>query len=134
VQKHSQADVIIMAAAVSDFSPENYHQQKIKKEGASAQIDLQPTTDILEWLGKHRKSGQILIGFAMETEDLIKNAAKKRDAKKVDWIIANSLNGKNTGFAVDTNTVQLLGEESQTSYSGSKKEVARQVLAHIFGN
>ncbi|MDX1586851.1 MAG: bifunctional phosphopantothenoylcysteine decarboxylase/phosphopantothenate--cysteine ligase CoaBC [Balneolaceae bacterium] len=133
VKQHSAHDVIIMAAAVSDFSPVNFEQQKVKKEKASPEIKLKRTTDILAWLGKNRKADQTLIGFAMETENLLENARKKLEKKNVDWIAANSLSDSDAGFEVDTNRIELLSKTDQFSFEGSKEEVARQILQHIFG-
>ncbi len=132
VQEHSSADVIIMAAAVSDFTPADYHDQKVKKDSAESSLNLTKTQDILAWLGDHKKDGQTLIGFAMETEKLLENAQSKLEKKKADWIVANSLSDENAGFGSDTNTVHLLGKEHQEEFSGTKKEVAQQVLDAIF--
>lgn len=133
VQEHAGADIVIMAAAVSDFSPTDKSEKKIKKENAPHSLELQPTTDILAWLGDHRTDGQVLIGFAMETDDMLENASRKREKKKADWIVANAIGQPNSGFASDTNSVTLVGSDSQVPFSGSKGEVARQVLRHIFG-
>lgn len=132
VKAHSENEVVIMAAAVSDFTPEEYHRHKVKKEEASSEIKLEPTQDILAWLGDHRKNGQTLIGFAMETQNLIENATKKLKKKNIDWIVANSLNDEESGFEVDKNTVELLGKDHQETIEGSKKEVARKILNYIF--
>jgi phosphopantothenoylcysteine decarboxylase/phosphopantothenate--cysteine ligase len=134
VQENADADVIIMAAAVSDFTPAEQHQHKVKKDKASTNLSLTQTTDILRWLGEHKREGQILIGFAMETEKLQKNATKKLHQKNADWIVANSLSEEDAGFGVDTNTVHLIGHEESREFSGSKKEVACQLLRHIFGS
>ncbi len=134
VQKHADADVIIMAAAVSDFTPKKYHDQKVKKEDSESNIELERTQDILAWLGDHKENGQILIGFAMETENLIDNATKKLKAKNTDWIVANSLNDKGSGFAVDTNKVHVLSKDQHFEFEGSKKEIARQILDAVFKN
>jgi len=122
VQKHNSADVIIMAAAVSDFTPADYHDQKVKKDGAESSLNLTKTQDILAWLGEYKKDGQTLIGFAMETEKLLENAQSKLKKKKADWIVANSLRDKDAGFGSDTNNVHLLGKEHQKEFSGTKKE------------
>lgn len=132
VKAHSENEVVIMAAAVSDFTPEEYHRHKVKKEEASSEIKLEPTQDILAWLGDHRKNGQTLIGFAMETQNLIENATKKLKKKNIDWIVANSLNDEESGFEVDKNTVELLGKDHQETIEGSKKEVAQKILDYIF--
>jgi phosphopantothenoylcysteine decarboxylase/phosphopantothenate--cysteine ligase len=132
VKKHADADVVIMAAAVSDFTPKKSHKEKVKKDEADSKIKLKRTPDILAWLGDHKKNGQVLIGFAMETENLIENAQSKLKKKKVDWIIANSLTEKEGGFESDQNTVYLLGKNTQNKIIGLKKEVARKVLDYIF--
>ncbi len=132
VKEYSGHDVIIMAAAVSDFTPLDYEDQKIKKEKAESEIKLKKTTDILAWLGEHRKNGQTLIGFAMETENLIENASKKLKSKNIDWIAANSLSNSDSGFEADTNTVELLAKDERKSFKGSKIEVAKNILSHIF--
>ena len=107
-------DIIIKAAAVADFTPANPADQKIKKADLIADdtegyggmsISLTPTRDILAYLGEHRTEGQFLCGFAMETQDLLKNAAEKLVKKNVDMICANSLKTKGAGFAGDTNVV-----------------------------
>lgn len=133
VKDHAAHDVIIMAAAVSDFSPANYENQKIKKQQASPEIKLQKTTDILAWLGSNRKADQTLIGFAMETENLIENALSKLEKKNIDWIAANSLSDSDSGFGVDTNIIELLSKQGRHSFKGTKEAVARQMLQHIFG-
>lgn len=133
VEEHADADVVIMAAAVSDFTPAAKSAGKIKKEKASRTLELEPTRDILAWLGERKKEGQSLIGFAMETEKLRENAGKKLREKNADWIVANDLNTPGAGFGGDTNSVVLLGREGEREFSGSKLRVARQVLDHIFG-
>lgn len=133
VQNHADAEVIIMAAAVSDFTPERHSSQKMKKDEGMSSLNLHRTPDILSWLGNHKKDGQTLIGFAMETENMVEYAREKRKRKKADWIIANSIAGEESGFETDTNTVTLLGDNLQQAFSGSKKEVARKVLDRIFG-
>ena len=132
VKEHANADVVIMAAAVSDFTPAEKHDQKVKKDNSDSSLELEKTQDILSWLGNHKKDGQLLIGFAMETENLLENAQAKLKKKKADWIVANSLSESGSGFQSDTNTVHLLNNETDQRFQGTKKEVARQILAHIF--
>jgi phosphopantothenoylcysteine decarboxylase/phosphopantothenate--cysteine ligase len=132
VQERNDADVIIMAAAVSDFTPVKTHQQKVKKETDQSSIELKKTQDILAWLGEHKKKDQILIGFAMETQDLIENATSKLKKKNADWIIANSLTVKGAGFGVDTNHVHLISKDSNTEFEGSKDEIAEIIMGKIF--
>jgi phosphopantothenoylcysteine decarboxylase/phosphopantothenate--cysteine ligase len=102
-------DVIIMSAAVADYRPKNVSDSKIKKS-LSMSIELERTKDILEHLGKNKKGNQVLIGFAMETEDLIENAKVKLEKKNADYIIANNLNEKGAGFKVDTNKVTIISK------------------------
>lgn len=132
VKAHADADVIIMAAAVADFTPESPAEQKIKKNDDASSLKLSRTPDILSWLGHHKREGQTLIGFAMETENMVEYAQKKRESKKADWIAANSIADHNSGFGTDTNTVTLLGENVRQDFSGTKKDVARQLLDRIF--
>ena len=132
VKKHADAEVIIMAAAVSDFTPREHHQHKVKKDKAELSIELDHTTDILAWLGDHKKEGQILIGFAMETENLIENARAKLKKKNADWIVANTLTDENVGFQSDQNDVYLLGKDSRANIKGLKREVAQKILDYIF--
>ncbi len=102
-------DVIIMSAAVADYRPKNVSDSKIKKS-LDMSIELERTKDILEHLGKNKKENQVLIGFAMETEDLIENAKVKLEKKNADYIIANNLNEKGAGFKVDTNKVTIISK------------------------
>ncbi|MDR9415215.1 MAG: bifunctional phosphopantothenoylcysteine decarboxylase/phosphopantothenate--cysteine ligase CoaBC [Gracilimonas sp.] len=132
VKEYQDADVIIMAAAVSDFTPAEVHQHKVKKSAANREIKLNKTQDILAWLGDQKDESQILIGFAMETENLIENATSKLDKKNADFIIANSLSEKDAGFESDSNTVHLLGRESEQIFQGSKKDIAIEILNTIF--
>ncbi len=132
VKKHADADIIIMAAAVADFTPRRSEKQKIKKEKASSEIELKKTRDILAWLGSHRQNGQTLIGFAMETENLIENATEKLREKNIDWIIANALNEEGAGFGSNTNKVHLLGKDTNEAFEGDKRELARRLLQKIF--
>ena len=113
-------DIIIKAAAVADFTPANPADQKIKKADLVADdtegyggmsISLAPTRDILAYLGENRRDGQFLCGFAMETQDLLKNAAEKLVKKNVDMICANSLKTKGAGFAGDTNVVTIMTKD-----------------------
>ncbi|NLP21541.1 MAG: bifunctional phosphopantothenoylcysteine decarboxylase/phosphopantothenate--cysteine ligase CoaBC [Erysipelotrichaceae bacterium] len=102
-------DVIIMSAAVADYRPKNVSDSKIKKS-LDMSIELERTKDILEHIGKNKKENQVLIGFAMETEDLIENAKVKLEKKNADYIIANNLNEKGAGFKVDTNKVTIISK------------------------
>ena len=134
VRLHSDSDIIVMTAAVSDFRPVNTHSEKVKKEEAELQIAVERTPDILQWLGEQRKQGQVLIGFAMETSSLVEKAREKRIRKGADWIVANDLGSDGSGFASDTNRVILVGAHSEVSFEGTKFDVSRSVLQHIFAS
>lgn len=132
IKKHADADVIIMAAAVSDFKPSSIQKEKVKKDEAGEELKLTRNPDILEWLGNQKPEGQILIGFAMETENLKNNAQKKLKKKNLDWICANQLSTNNTGFGSDENKILLIGFDFEESFSGSKQEIAKKILDKIF--
>lgn len=134
VKLNSHADIIIMAAAVSDFTPQKTYGHKVKKSTTDTThtIELKRTTDILEWLGQNKREGQLLIGFAMETEDLENNARKKLSKKNADWIIGNLLSNENPAFQSDENTVLLIGKETSQKFKGPKKDIAIEVLNRIF--
>jgi phosphopantothenoylcysteine decarboxylase/phosphopantothenate--cysteine ligase len=112
VQRHfASADIVVMAAAVGDFRPEHADAEKIKKQGrADMTVRLVSNPDILAWMGAHRRTdgSQALCGFAMETQDLIHNAARKLLAKRCDMLVANDLREPGAGFSTDTNVVTIL--------------------------
>ena len=140
VQEHfTQADLTIMAAAVGDFRPIEQSSEKIKKNGR-VNIDLRLTSnpDILAWAGAHKTAGQTLCGFAMETQDLESNAAKKLTSKHCSMLVANNLNTPGAGFAVDTNVVTVLkpGETTDEPIiehwnKMSKQELAERILTEL---
>lgn len=124
--------IIIMCSAVADYTPSNYSDQKVKKQESDMSIPLTRTKDILGYLGEHKNAGQLLVGFSMETENLIENSRSKLTKKHVDLICANSISEGNTGFAVDTNKVTLItnsGIHELPLYS--KEETADLILDHI---
>lgn len=133
VKSSADADIFIMAAAVSDYKPAIVSDSKIKKNGDSANLKFERTPDILQWLGNHKQPHQTLIGFAMETENVLENAEKKLKKKNADFICANQLSGLNSGFESDTNTITLLGGDAlQKTFSGLKTEIASEILSTIF--
>ncbi len=132
VREHADSDIIIMSAAVSDFRPVQTHSKKVKKDKADLNMMLERTPDILKWLGEQRKEGQVLIGFAMETDNLLEQAREKRIRKEADWIVANDLTAEGSGFAFDTNRVVLVGSHSEIHFEGTKYDVSRNILHHIF--
>lgn len=132
MKTHAEADVIIMSAAVADFRPSDVHENKIKKATATPEIKLTSNPDILEWLGTQKNSGQVLIGFAMETENLEANARLKLDKKNLDWICANNLTTSDSGFQSDSNRILLIGHDRSETFQGEKKQIAKEILQYIF--
>lgn len=133
VKNHSsEADVVIMCSAVADYTPAIYSDQKVKKHDDKMAIQLTRTQDILGWLGEHKSANQTLVGFSMETENLIENSRAKLLKKHADLICANSIAGGQTGFAVDTNKVTLITNETVTELPlCSKEETADKILDFI---
>lgn len=130
--RSTEADVVIMCSAVADYTPAEYSDQKVKKHDGDMAIQLTRTQDILGWLGEHKKAGQTLVGFSMETENLIENSRAKLDKKHADMICANSIADGNTGFAVDTNKVTIITNDAVTELPlCSKEETADKILSHI---
>jgi phosphopantothenoylcysteine decarboxylase/phosphopantothenate--cysteine ligase len=125
-------DVLIMSAAVSDFSPMLFSKDKIKKGEEEIVLRLKPTVDILKEMGK-KKNKKILVGFSLETEDEIKNAKKKLAEKNLDLIVANNPNVPGAGFEVDTNQVTLIDKRGKVEKLPllSKKEVASKILDKV---
>lgn len=125
---YEEADIIIKAAAVADFRPESMCENKIKKENATLQLSLVKNPDILKELGKV-KGDRVLIGFCMETQDLIENAQKKLASKNADMIVANNLCDAGAGFGVDTNTVTFVTKNDITPLPNmTKADVAKEIL------
>ncbi|MFD2966601.1 bifunctional phosphopantothenoylcysteine decarboxylase/phosphopantothenate--cysteine ligase CoaBC [Sphingobacterium bambusae] len=125
-----QADIIVMSAAVADYTPVTVANQKIKKKDDTFQIALQKTTDILATLGKRKKAQQTLVGFALETNDEIENAKGKLSRKNLDFIVLNSMQDQGAGFAGDTNKVTVLSKDgTQIAFAlKSKREVADDIV------
>ena len=108
VQYAPQADYIFKAAAVADYTPADYCDDKMKKKDGDLSIPLKRTTDILAWLGANRREGQIICGFSMETRDMVENSRAKLQKKNVDMICANNLKQEGAGFGVDTNVITII--------------------------
>ncbi len=122
-------DVMIMAAAVADFTPKHMAAEKMHKMQNTLSVELEPTIDILKTIGQHRKKGQVVIGFSMETEKLLENSRHKLETKNCDYIIANSLSQPGAGFGVSTNQVTILSKEKTVPLPLlSKEETAREIL------
>lgn len=125
-------DIIIKAAAVADYTPALYTEEKIKKKEADTELVLKRTEDILAYLGDHRREGQYICGFSMETENMLENSRKKLKSKKADLIVANNLRTEGAGFGTDTNVVTLITEKDTVELPCmSKDEVAQAVLDKI---
>lgn len=135
VKAHSaEADIIIKAAAVADYTPEVVADEKIKKSDGEAELKLKRTTDILKWLGENRVAGkkQFLCGFSMETEHMVENSRAKLEKKNLDMIVANNLKVPGAGFGVDTNVVTLITKSGTKELPQmSKEEVADGILDEI---
>ena len=130
--RSGEADVVIMCSAVADYTPAVYSDQKVKKHDDEMAIQLTRTQDILGWLGEHKSANQTLVGFSMETENLIENSRAKLLKKHADLICANSIAGGRTGFAVDTNQVTLITQnEVKELPLCSKEETADKILDFI---
>lgn len=124
-------DVMILAAAVADYTPVTVADNKIHKKDDDMSIPLKRTTDILATLGKNKKEGQKLIGFAMETENLIESAKGKLEKKNCDFIVANNVKVAGAGFAVDTNKVTIISKNEQKELPLlSKDETAEYILRY----
>ncbi len=133
VSSRSEAqDIIIKAAAVADYTPVERADQKVKKKEGDLSIPLKRTQDILAWLGEHRREGQFLCGFSMETEHLLENSRAKLAKKHVDMIAANSLRAEGAGFGTDTNRITLITADGDRELPlMSKEEAAHQILTEI---
>ncbi|WP_302954714.1 bifunctional phosphopantothenoylcysteine decarboxylase/phosphopantothenate--cysteine ligase CoaBC [Faecalitalea cylindroides] len=128
-QNADKADYIIMAAAVSDYRPENIAEHKIKKSNDTIEMTFVKNPDILAYLGQRKTKKQIICGFAMETQDLDKNAKEKLEKKNCDMLIANNLFVSGAGFQTDTNIVSLLTKDSIEHLPKlSKEELGQKIL------
>ncbi len=133
-QKHfKQADITVMSAAIADFAPPLTAKEKIKKNGRALSLNLIRTKDTLAELGKTKKTKQVLIGFALETENEIANAKKKLKNKNLDFIVLNSLNDEKAGFDFDTNKITIISKDGKTEKFElkAKTEVAADIVEHI---
>ena len=128
-QRQEQSDLIFKAAAVADYTPTGYSDDKIKKKDSDLSIPLQRTRDILQYLGDHRREGQVICGFSMETRDMVENSTAKLEKKHVDMICANNLKVAGAGFGTDTNVITLITRDGITELPlMSKEEAAGQII------
>nr|WP_317282776.1 bifunctional phosphopantothenoylcysteine decarboxylase/phosphopantothenate--cysteine ligase CoaBC [uncultured Sellimonas sp.] len=125
-------DIIIKAAAVADYRPKFVSSEKVKKKDGELSVEMERTDDILKYLGTHKKEGQFLCGFSMETEHMLENSRKKLIEKNVDMIVANNLKTEGAGFAGDTNIVTMITKDQEVSLPKmTKEETAVQILNRI---
>ena len=133
VTEHAdEQDIIIKSAAVADYTPSQVATEKVKKKENDMSIALNQTQDILSYLGQHKKAGQILCGFSMETENMLENSKQKLKKKNADIIVANNLKEQGAGFGTDTNVVTMITKEQVKELPIlSKEEVAEALLDEI---
>ena len=131
-ERFTQADIAILCAAVADCTPTQVAGTKIKREGEELVLHLSPTHDIAQCLGNMKRDGQIMIGFALETNDEEAHAKDKLKRKNLDFIVMNSLQDKGAGFRHDTNKVTIIDAQGKTEYPlKDKKEVAEDIVNRI---
>lgn len=128
----SDMDIIVKAAAVADYTPENVSDEKIKKKDGDIAIPLKRTTDILAYLGEYKKEGQFICGFSMETENVLENSSKKLQKKNADMIVANNLKEEGSGFGTDTNKVTFITKDGAFPQElATKEKVAKAIFDRI---
>ena len=127
-----EQDIIIKAAAVADYRPKQVSEDKVKKKDDQASIELERTDDILKYLGLHKKQGQFLCGFSMETRDMLRNSRAKLEKKHLDMVAANNLKVEGAGFQGDTNVLTLITQDEEVSLPlMSKEDAALKILDKI---
>jgi phosphopantothenoylcysteine decarboxylase / phosphopantothenate---cysteine ligase len=133
LSRFADSDVVVMAAAVADFRPKAVADEKLKKRDGVPEVVLEPTPDVLALLGEHKQPGQLLVGFAAETEHVEEHAAEKMAGKRVDMMVANDVSAPDSGFEVDTNRAILLyssGSREETPLL-DKRELADLILDRV---
>lgn len=124
-----EQDIIIKAAAVADYRPKQVSEDKVKKKDDQVSIELERTDDILKYLGQHKKQGQFLCGFSMETRDMLRNSRAKLEKKNLDMVAANNLKVEGAGFQGDTNVLTLITQDEEVSLPlMSKEDAALKIL------
>lgn len=133
VKEHfPQSDILVKSAAVADFTPAEYHAEKVKKNEGATCLELTHTTDILRQIATMKKPNQQVCGFSMETDHLVENSMKKLTEKNLDLIVANNLKVEGAGFGVDTNVVTLISRQETTQLPIlTKEEVAHHILDNL---
>lgn len=128
-QLSQKQDIIIKAAAVADYTPVTTAESKLKKSDDDMKIELKRTKDILKYLGEHKREGQLICGFSMETDNVIENSSKKLYSKNCDMICANSLRTEGAGFGVDTNVITMITKDAAEELPlMTKEEAAHRIL------
>ena len=123
-----ESDFIFKAAAVADYTPANYSDNKVKKSEGDMSIPLKRTRDILKYLGENRVPGQVICGFSMETQNMVENSREKLVKKNVDMICANNLKQSGAGFGVDTNVITIITRNETTELPLQSKESAANAI------
>ena len=132
ISRSDEMDIIIKAAAVADYRPVHVAEEKVKKSDGSFSLELERTDDILKYLGEHKKSGQFLCGFSMETENMLENSRKKLEKKHLDMIAANNLKVPGAGFETTTNIITIITPDSVKELElMSKDDAAFRLLDDI---
>ena len=125
-------DIIIKAAAVADYTPSTYNEEKTNKKDDDMSIPLTRTQDILKYMGEHRREGQFYCGFSMETQNMLENSRVKLTKKNIDMVVANNLKVAGSGFGTDTNVVTMISKEEEIELELlTKEEVAHKILDQI---
>ena len=129
----NEQDIIIKAAAVADYRPARISEEKVKKSDGQMSIELERTDDILKFLGEHKRHGQFLCGFSMETQNVIDNSRAKLAKKNLDMVAANNVKVEGAGFQGDTNVLTLITQDEEISLPlMSKEDAAFRILDKIF--
>lgn len=123
-----RSDYIFKAAAVADYTPADYNDNKMKKKDADLSIELKRTQDILKYLGENRRESQVICGFSMETQNMLENSRAKLEKKNVDMICANNLKVSGAGFGVDTNIITIITRDGVTELPLLSKEAAANAI------
>jgi len=125
-------DIVIKSAAVADYKPKTVADDKMKKKDGEMSIELDRTQDILKYMGEHRRDGQFLCGFSMETQNMLENSRIKMEKKNIDMIVANNLKVAGSGFGTDTNVVTMISKEEEVQLELLTKEmVAHKIIDEI---
>ena len=126
--RFAESDIVIMAAAVADYRPSQFNEEKVKKSEEAMAIPLSRTQDILQYLGEHKREDQFLCGFSMETQHMLENSRKKMVKKNLDMIVANNLKTKGAGFGTDTNVITILTKEKEQAFDIMSKDAAADCI------